>query len=633
MGFYSDLLIELVGNDPANGIYAGQVFFGDNLDLFIVGIDEYIKALVKKRQKFNKLFNSCIDQKEKAFYQEQIRKLNNQDYCWTYSQFLGAFQVRFISDETLEKDSFSREMALNRFYDKIDREYSNWQTRNKSIRTEQLVKKMPGAKEQIKAPNYFTLITRQDEKIYNAKTHEAFFGKYSPDVQGFASFLKKNWPVLAKAFFRPRPVYLPEKYRERHTFILGQSGSGKSELMKVLISSQVPRINKKKQTVILIDPHGDLAEQVIKLETIYNDKINVAYIDPYLSGARMTPSINPFEIREKTEQAIDIQSQELTRVFQELIKDTKLSLQMEALLIPCIATILRRPNSDIFTLQRFMNDDDNDDLVSLGKQSPNKAHANFFRSVFLETAYKSTKLSIFTKLQSLLNSSTFAKLLSNGNTIDIEEFSSKGGCLVFNLARGKMGADASDAFGRFVVAMLQSMALRRAEKPHTQRTPIHLFIDECQNYISPSIEIILTEARKYGLHLTMTSQVLGQKIDTKLKNIILSNTAIKLVGMNAQQTLKAMATELGEKIEEFKRLRIGEFYAKCGPNEPYKLKVDNKLVGGRCSVSSDFWQKIKAEMLDKYYIKPDQQRDQKTQETEQRPTERETELKPMFELE
>lgn len=81
----------------------------------------------------------------------------------------------------------------------------------------------------------------------------------------------------------------------------------------------------------------------------------VVYIDPSLHP-KYSPSINPFEIDDRSEKNIALMTQELRSIFEILLQDASTTNQMSAILSPCIATLLRRPNSDFSDLQRFMDD-------------------------------------------------------------------------------------------------------------------------------------------------------------------------------------------------------------------------------------------------------------------------------------
>lgn len=227
-----------------------------------------------------------------------------------------------------------------------------------------------------------------------------------------------------------------------------------------------------------------------------------------------------------------------------------------------------------------MDDELNADLVQLGVQSPHPSHQEFFKSPFqTNSTYRMTKQSIYTKLQSLLNSQTFYHLTEGKSTIQLEEAVESGKVIIFNLAQGKMGTEVSQLFGRLIIALLQSIALRRVYQSKTKRKPTFLFIDECQNYLSAtSIERILAESRKYGLHLALANQNLAQITSKKLKETILSNTSVKLAGANSPTTLQHMAKEIGIKTKDFELLKTYSFYLRAGGATPRIFKPPTFLL-------------------------------------------------------
>jgi hypothetical protein len=378
-------------------------------------------------------------------------------------------------------------------------------------------------------------------------------------------------------FFKELSMPLPLQDMQRHTFISGRSGSGKSELLKSIFY-QMQLLSQENQQfgMVLLDPHGDLAEEV-RAFNLNTKRKRVVYIDPHF-GYGKTPVLNPFELKDRNPQDIDLFSQELSRIFQELIPNTTLSNQMEAILVPCISVLLLREGSSLADLQRFMDDSRNEDLIALGKESPNESHRQLFEHHFLKSDYRTTKTSIYTKIQSLLNSQTFSHLVNGKNTVDLEQAIDAGKVLIFNLSQGKMGKDCSMAYGRFLVAMLQGIALRRANVEKKNRKPLFLFIDEFQNYISPSIEKILSEARKYKLHLILANQNLAQITDKKLAEAILGNTNVKLVGNNSAGTLKPLAQELGLQAEELLEMQEYHFCLKAGSRLPVDIKPASFLM-------------------------------------------------------
>ena len=125
----------------------------------------------------------------------------------------------------------------------------------------------------------------------------------------------------------------------------------------------------------IIEPHGDLAQEVMSL-AVHRKKYRNRLI--YISGSIhkllgideiYTPVINPFDLKNKDEDTIDVFAQEITNAFTEMIKKSKkasdgLSTNMDAVIKPCIATLLRQDYTDLRDLKRFMSKD-NADLIQL----------------------------------------------------------------------------------------------------------------------------------------------------------------------------------------------------------------------------------------------------------------------------
>lgn len=409
--------------------------------------------------------------------------------------------------------------------------------------------------------------------------------------------LKRMLPTW-RAFFARLRARIPEEARKRHTYIVGKTGSGKSELLKLFLHGDR---RKGKSTSILIDPHGDLAEEVARFKE-HERSDDLIYIDPYLDKyGKKKPCINPLEIKDKSPQNVDFVSQSLVSAFKELLQNTSLTTQMEALLIPCLTVLLKREGSTLLDLQRFMNDERNEDLVEEGKQSDIVTHRNFFQYRFYEKTFAITKASLSTKLQSILNSQTFYYLTVGNSTLDMESVLDSRKLIIFNLSKGQLGRDTSEAFGRFIIASIQSAILKRAQQATRNRVPVHLYIDEFHNYVSPSLEEILAESRKYGLHLTLAQQFIGQNMDTQFQKTVLSLTEIKITGTCADDNLSKTATAMGMEETEIARLGTGSFFVKVSNRPPFRLYAPTFLLGNNNGMTWEGWHGVREHQLDQYY--------------------------------
>ena len=382
--------------------------------------------------------------------------------------------------------------------------------------------------------------------------------------------------------------------RFKHTHITGQSGSGKSEIVKTLLFRDIERNDC---SVILLDPHGDLALEVTKK---IKDKERLIFIDPSLDDEK-TPTINLFELEDKSEKNIREVTKIILSVIKDINEDSPISVGMEDILNSCISVLLRKGNSDFRELYRFMNDNRNTDLLELGKKSPNDLEKEFFEDYFGDNNKNTTKESIRKRLKTLLNDEIFSNLMNGKSTINLEkEMNRKGKIIIFRIPKNRM-LDTYKYYTRFVLGLIQIIALKRADLKESDRVHTHLFIDEFHNFITPSIEEILTESRKYKLFLTLAHQSVSQISSPKLRDIILSNTNVKIIGNNRNKTLEAMNKTLNEKLVDVENLEIGEFYIKAGNNPLIKVKNSDEYIGDKNSLSENEWNESKEYQLNHYY--------------------------------
>ena len=370
--------------------------------------------------------------------------------------------------------------------------------------------------------------------------------------------------------------------------------SGKSELLKYLIHFQIA---KNKSSVILIDPHWDVAQEIIWNR--YLDKSRVVYFTPKLLK-KWVFALNPFAVKLQ-ESEIDIYANELALVFEEMIKSSStLTLNMKSLLVPCIWVLLKRDNSSLRDLQRFMLDN-NEDLVALWTKAKNPAVASFFKDNFNAPIYSITKQSIAVKIQSLLNSHIFTNITSVNQTINLRWLISQKKIIVFNLSKWMLWSDVSQALGRFIVALTQSIAINRANIPIEYRMPVNLYIDEFQNYTTKSVKSILEESRKYSLHITLASQMLWKNINPILKESITSNTNVKIVGANSYSQISYLAKETWSDKESLQRLTVWNFYISSNFVKPFKYKVPKLFLWDKNKMDEVMYTKFEQEQVQQYY--------------------------------
>lgn len=394
-------------------------------------------------------------------------------------------------------------------------------------------------------------------------------------------------------FLRGLRTKIPIRELKRHGYICGATGSGKSELMRLLLYRLVKESKNSEYSVVLIDPHGDLSKQ-IKTSKLYAESDRFIFFEPELIPG-YTPVINPLEISNTNRNSVVTYAQNLSNAIEEAI-GADLSVNMGALLIPCLTLLISRKGSTLLDLIKLMQDDP--ELIAEGKKLPNEAHRLIFTN-FKNKLYTRTKASIFTKLQSFLNYPAFFHATIGKSTINIRHSINTGKVLIFNLSHRYFGSDASAAYGRFIISMIKSTITMRGE----YRKPTFLFVDECQQFISPSVKDILEQTRKYGLHLIMANQSVESL--GSIENVVLGNTSVKIVGRNdSLQTLKKMSTLTGSHVSVFQSLRNYHFYLKTSLSSGQIFKASDVLILDKSLIiSSDQEKELNAKMVNKYYTK------------------------------
>jgi len=190
-----------------------------------------------------------------------------------------------------------------------------------------------------------------------------------------------------------------------------------------------------------------MAEEIAQFKLFHQVeyKKRLVFIDPTLDDA-YSPSINPFSLADRSEKNIAIMTQELRSIITVLLEGAHTTHQMDAILSPCIAVLLRRESSSFTDLQRFMDDNNNHDLIELGKQSPNPQHRQLFQTKFSTKFYDATKHGLYTRMQILLNDPIFQNLISNKTTIDLKRLIEQKSIIIFKLSLGEVGTESVQAF-------------------------------------------------------------------------------------------------------------------------------------------------------------------------------------------
>jgi hypothetical protein len=392
-------------------------------------------------------------------------------------------------------------------------------------------------------------------------------------------------------FFFADKIYLPLSEKKRHVFIVATNGSGKSEAIKYLVFQE---FKHDKTGVILIDPHGDLSEQTAKMKGKDNSKL--VYISLRLSNGH-TPRFNPFDVDNRNPLDVERQAKDMVLALAEIV-GTSFSEYMERILFSCIYLLMMQGNKTISDLADMMRDSEVERVQRIAKSLPNERVRAFFEHDFNNKQFEGTKHSINQKLGNLIDETPFRELTTGKSTIDLKKCVNEGYKVIFDLSG--LSKEAKNAYGRMVISQLHFLAYSRENTQH--RPSVFVYVDEFQRFVSNTINEGLAELRKYGFHFVLATQNLTN-LDTKTEKNVLSNTNIKIVGMNDYNTNNKMSKELRIDIDELDRLEKAKFYIRAGTGNAQLVTVPSNLIDNKANMSRSKWEQVRAEQLSNYYEK------------------------------
>lgn len=320
------------------------------------------------------------------------------------------------------------------------------------------------------------------------------------------------------------PIGLTAAERERHVYIIGGTGNGKTTMLLYSIVQDM----KNGKGVAVVDPHGDLSETLLR-HVPENRVKDVIYLNPDdlmhpigINLLELKPGLSGDELlREKdliTEATISV----MRKIFSD---DDSGGHRIEYILRNTIQTALTLEGPTLFTIFDLLNDTKYRRKVV--KSIQDKDLKNFWNNELGKAGeFQKVKMAagITAKIGRFLFSASAKRILEQPrSTIDFDDILSSGKILICNFSKGLIGEDTSTLFGTTILAKLQTAALRRARLSTENRRDYYLYVDEFQNFATIAFVQMLSEARKYRLFLTMAEQSTAQQDQQRLVDIILAN--------------------------------------------------------------------------------------------------------------
>ena len=330
--------------------------------------------------------------------------------------------------------------------------------------------------------------------------------------------------------------------RSRHVYIIGQTGAGKSGLLELFALSDIYH----NQGYAIIDPHGDFAIENMKFipEARLDD---VVYFNP--ADVEHPIGFNPLEVTNPAQKSTI--SSEVIGVLKRMFGDSW-GPRLEYILRYTILALLDRPEPTMLDITRMLTDKKfrketigycNDVVV---RQFWNVEFASWSEKFQTEAiAPVLNKVGAFTANPIIRNI-----IGQTHSSFNIRQIMDEGKILVVNLSKGLIGEDNAGILGSFLVTKIQLAAMSRSDilDIHDRR-PFYLYVDEFQNFATDSFATILSEARKYGLNLTVANQYISQ-MEPTVRDAVFGNVGTMISFRVSPDDSPILAKQFEPQFEE-----------------------------------------------------------------------------------
>jgi hypothetical protein len=314
-----------------------------------------------------------------------------------------------------------------------------------------------------------------------------------------------------------RIVTLNGTQRLKHMHVIGATGTGKSTLLQTCIAQDILLGNG----IAVLDPHGDLIESILPYipENRYKD---VIIVDP--ADSDYPVGFNILTAHSDVEK--EILASDLVAVFRRL--STSFGDQMHSVLANAILAFLESTeDGTLIDLRRFLIEKPFRDAYLKTVTDPNIVY-------YWQKEYPLLKSSsigpILTRLDSFLRPKVIRNMVAQRKSLDFENILDSKKILFIKLSQGLIGTENSYLLGTFFVSKIYQAAMARQLQAKGERKDFFLYIDEFQNFITPSMSSILSGTRKYGLGCVLAHQdmIQLQKQDTELASAVISNAGTRV---------------------------------------------------------------------------------------------------------
>ncbi len=326
--------------------------------------------------------------------------------------------------------------------------------------------------------------------------------------------------MLGKSVYRgqERQIFMSQDDRRRHMYIIGKTGTGKSEFLKEMILQDI----EAGRGVCAIDPHGEFVEDLLQLMPPERAE-DVVYFNP--SDLERPMGMNMMEVDNEEQQHFVVNS--IISLMYKLYDPHKTGIigpRFEHAIRNAMLTIMQKKGSTFIELVRILTDPKYVEEMLPYVKDP--IVRRYWTDQIAQTAdfHKSEVLDyIVSKFGKFITNKTMRNIIGQSESaFNMRQIMDDQKIFLANLSKGILGEEDAKFLGLILVPKVLTAAMSRQNMAMDKRKDFYLYVDEFQNYATEDFAVILSEARKYRLNLIVANQFISQ-IDEDVKNAVFGN--------------------------------------------------------------------------------------------------------------
>ncbi len=379
-----------------------------------------------------------------------------------------------------------------------------------------------------------------------------------------------------------KEVRIKNEDRFRHFYVIGQTGTGKSSVMQVMIRQDL----KNGKGLCIVDPHGQLIEDIIPF--IPRERADAVI---YFNPADLERPIGINLLEAETDEERELVALDAMNIMIKLFNEEVFGPRIQDYFRNGCLTLIEDPEGGALTdIVRLFTDDAYQKLKV--EKVKNPIVKSFWEHQMAKTGAREKQEMIpyfASKFGQFVTNTMMRNIIGQSkSSFDFAKAMNEKKILLMNLSKGTTGDINSKLLGLIIVQKIQMAALRRQSQSKEKREDFFLYIDEFQNYITESIESILSEARKYRLGLIIAHQYIkqleGEDGKSKVKDAVFGNVGTMMSYKIGAQDAEYMAKEMAPVFSDQDLINLDKFKAviklsiDTQPSKPFSITPINPYL-------------------------------------------------------